>query len=161
MKTIANRLLFALFLLFGCFTAVAQQTIPVGIIVVRDINSDDPYLLSHSAVVSSDVYYNGNILIAAGTTVNMDIHYQKRHGLGVPATVSVKPVSTTDIYGQVWPLVGDERTVTGQNRRNAAIGCGVFFGIVTFPVGLLFLCIKGKRAEFAAGTQMIANLYIN
>lgn len=161
MKKTVKQLLYALVLLFGCLPGIAQQTLPVGIIVVNDINSDDPYLLSHSAVVSSDVYYNGSILIAAGTPVNMDIHYQKRHGLGVPATVSAKPVSTTDIYGQVWPLVGDERTVTGQNRRNAAIGCGVFFGIVTFPVGLLFLCIKGERAEFAAGTQMIANIYIN
>ena len=90
----------------------------------------------------------------------MDIQYQHRRGLGVPASVTARPVSTTDIYGQLWPLNADSRTATGKNRRGAAIGCGVFFGIVACPVGLLFLCIKGGNAEIEEGTQMVATINV-
>lgn len=159
-----SKLLICLFLsvlmAFGSFTACAQSTRAVGVLIVDDIDSGDPYLLTKSAVVSDDVYYDGKILIAAGTPVIMDISYQHRHGLGVPASVAVRPVSTTDIYGQLWPLESDSRTATGANRRGAAIGCGVFFGVVAFPVGLLFLCIKGGKAVIAAGTQMVATIRI-
>lgn len=145
----------------ACFPVAAQQTLNVGVIVVKDIYYSDPYLCSKSAVISQDVYYNGKILFAAGTPVIMDIQYQGRHGLGVPATVAVSPISTTDIYGQLWALSSDIRIATGKDRHGAAIGCGVFFGIVAFPVGLLFLCIKGGHAIIPAGTQMVATIQLN
>lgn len=145
---------------FGSSHVNAQTTRAVGVLVVDDIDSGDPYLLTKSAVVSDDVYYDDKILIAAGTPVIMDIQYQYRRGLGVPASVTVRPVSTTDVYGQLWPLESDSRIATGANRRGAAIGCGVFFGIVAFPVGLLFLCIKGGNAVIADGTQMVATIRI-
>lgn len=158
-KFFINLFLSAL-LSFLCFQGMAQHELGVGIIIVEDIGDDDPDLLSKSAVVSDDVYYNGKILIAAGTPVIMDIQYQRNRGLGVPATVSAKPVSTTDIYGQVWPLYADARTMTGKDRHGAAIGCGVAFGIVTFPVGLLFLCIKGGDVEIEEDTQMAATIKV-
>ena len=158
------KLLMGLFLTalmaFGSFHANAQSTLAVGVLVVDDIDDSDPDLLTKSAVVSDDVYYDGKILIAAGTPVIMDIQYQHRRGLGVPASVTARPVSTTDIYGQLWPLNADSRTATGKNRRGAAIGCGVFFGIVACPVGLLFLCIKGGNAEIEEGTQMVATINV-
>ena len=159
-KRFFSNLFLSMLLLFGCFQGLAQQELGVGIIIVEDIDDDDSDLLSKSAVVSNDVYYNGNILIAAGTPVIMDIQYQRNRGLGVPATVTAKPVSTTDIYGQVWPLYADARTVTGKNRRGAAIGCGVTFGIIAFHVGLLFLCIRGGDAEIEEDTQMAATIRV-
>lgn len=160
-KTLLISTLLIALLAFFNFSARAQQsTLAVGVLVVDDIDDSDPDLLTQSAVVSDDVYYDGIILIAAGTPVIMDIQYQHRRGLGVPASVTARPVSTTDIYGQLWPLSADSRTATGKNRRGAAIGCGVFFGIVACPVGLLFLCIKGGNAEIEEGTQMVATINV-
>lgn len=160
-KTLLISTLLIALLAFFNFSARAQQsTLAVGVLVVDDIDDSDPDLLTQSAVVSDDVYYDGKILIAAGTPVIMDIQYQHRRGLGVPASVTARPVSTTDIYGQLWPLSADSRTATGKNRRGAAIGCGVFFGIVACPVGLLFLCIKGGNAEIEEGTQMVATINV-
>lgn len=160
-KTLLISTLLIALLAFFNFSARAQQsTLAVGVLVIDDIDDSDPDLLTQSAVVSDDVYYDGKILIAAGTPVIMDIQYQHRRGLGVPASVTARPVSTTDIYGQLWPLSADSRTATGKNRRGAAIGCGVFFGIVACPVGLLFLCIKGGNAEIEEGTQMVATINV-
>ena len=155
-----SMLLIALLASFSFSARAQQSTLAVGVLVVDDIDDSDPDLLTESAVVSDDVYYDGKILIAAGTPVIMDIQYQHRRGLGVPASVTARPVSTTDIYGQLWPLSADSRTATGKNRRGAAIGCGVFFGIVACPVGLLFLCIKGGNAEIEEGTQMVATINV-
>lgn len=160
-KTLLISTLLIALLAFFNFSARAQQSsLAVGVLIVDDIDDSDPDLLTESAVVSDDVYYDGKILIAAGTPVIMDIQYQHRRGLGVPASVTARPVSTTDIYGQLWPLNADSRTATGKNRRGAAIGCGVFFGIVACPVGLLFLCIKGGNAEIEEGTQMVATINV-
>ena len=160
-KTLLISTLLIALLAFLNFSARAQQSsLAVGVLIVDDIDDSDPDLLTESAVVSDDVYYDGKILIAAGTPVIMDIQYQHRRGLGVPASVTARPVSTTDIYGQLWPLNADSRTATGKNRRGAAIGCGVFFGIVACPVGLLFLCIKGGNAEIEEGTQMVATINV-
>ena len=160
-KTLLISTLLIALLAFFNFSARAQQSsLAVGVLIVDDIDDSDPDLLTESAVVSDDVYYDGKILIAAGTPVIMDIQYQHRRGLGVPASVTARPVSTTDIYGQLWPLSADSRTATGKNRRGAAIGCGVFFGIVACPVGLLFLCIKGSNAEIEEGTQMVATINV-
>lgn len=160
-KTLLISTLLIALLAFFNFSARAQQSsLAVGVLIVDDIDDSDPDLLTESAVVSDDVYYDGKILIAAGTPVIMDIQYQHRRGLGVPASVTARPVSTTDIYGQLWPLSADSRTATGKNRRGAAIGCGVFFGIVACPVGLLFLCIKGGNAEIEEGTQMVATINV-
>ncbi len=155
-----STLLIALLAFFNFSVRAQQSSLAVGVLIVDDIDDSDPDLLTESAVVSDDVYYDGKILIAAGTPVIMDIQYQHRRGLGVPASVTARPVSTTDIYGQLWPLSADSRTATGKNRRGAAIGCGVFFGIVACPVGLLFLCIKGGNAEIEEGTQMVATINV-
>ena len=160
-KTLLISTLLIALLAFFNFSARAQQSsLAVGVLIVDDIDDSDPDLLTESAVVSDDVCYDGKIMIAAGTPVIMDIQYQHRRGLGVPASVTARPVSTTDIYGQLWPLSADSRTATGKNRRGAAIGCGVFFGIVACPVGLLFLCIKGGNAEIEEGTQMVATINV-
>ena len=160
-KTLLISTLLIALLAFFNFSARAQQSsLAVGVLIVDDIDDSDPDLLTESAVVSDDVYYDGKIMIAAGTPVIMDIQYQHRRGLGVPASVTARPVSTTDIYGQLWPLSADSRTATGKNRRGAAIGCGVFFGIVACPVGLLLLCIKGGNAEIEEGTQMVATINV-
>ena len=155
-----SMMLIALVAAFSFSARAQQSSLAVGVLIVDDIDDSDPDLLTESAVVSDDVYYDGKILIAAGTPVIMDIQYQHRRGLGVPASVTARPVSTTDIYGQLWPLSADSRTATGKNRRGAAIGCGVFFGIVACPVGLLFLCIKGGNAEIEEGTQMVATVNV-
>ena len=134
----------------------AQQQVNVGIEITKKIRKDNVKKETESAVVVNDIKKDGKVVIAAGTPVVLDIEYSKHRGMGVPGTIAVKPVSTTDVNGQVVPLSGDTKNDTGKNKRGAAIGCGVVFGIILCPVGFLFFCIKGGNASIPAGTQMVA-----
>ena len=152
---------FAIVLCVGYFQVNAQQTVNVGLEVVKTLRKDKVKSETGSVVVSNDVMKDGKIVIAAGTPVVMDIQSQKHRGLGQPGTITVRPVSTTDVNGQVVSLNGAEKSDIGKNRHGAAVACGIVFGIITFPVGLLFLCIKGGNASIPAGTQMVATAILN
>ncbi len=143
------------------YVSGGQKTVSVGIQITQKIKKDNQKTELESAVVSHDVLNNGKVVIAAGTPVTLDVQMEKRRGVGKPGTITVKPVSTTDVNGQIVMLTGDAKTDTGKNRRGAAVGCGVAFGIILFPVGLLFLCIKGGHASIPAGAQMVANATLN
>lgn len=146
----------------GIYQTSAQQLATVGIEITQKLKKGTQKAETESAVVSKDVMKDGKTVIAAGTPVTLDIHAEKRHGLGVPGTIKVVPISTTDVNGQVVLLNGEEgKYVIGKNRRGAAVACGIVFGIITFPVGLLFLCIKGGHASIPAGTQMVATATLN
>ncbi len=151
----------AIVLSVGCFQANAQQTVNVGLEVVKTLRKDKLKSETGSVVVSNDVVKDGKIVIAAGTPVVLDIQSEKHRGLGKPGTITVRPVSTTDVNGQVVSLNGAEKSDIGKNRHGAAVACGIVFGIITFPVGLLFLCIKGGNASIPAGTQMVATATLN
>lgn len=159
MKKIIAILCFALMAVM--VTNVSAQQVNVGIEVTKKIHKDSKKAETESAIVSHDVLKDGKVVIAAGTPVILDITYEKHRGLGKPGSINVKPVSTLDVNGQVVPLVGDAKSDTGKNKRGAAIGCGVTFGIILCPVGLLFLCIKGGNAAIPAGSQMIAVATLN
>ena len=153
-----------IFLIAFCFCAypvLAQQTVNVGITITKKLKKDNLKTELESAEVTADVIQNGNVVIAAGTPVVLDIQAEKHRGLGVPGTITVKTVSTTDVNGQIVMLNSAEKSDVGKNRRGAAIGCGVVFGIITCPVGLLFLCIKGGKAVIPIGTQMVATAVLN
>ena len=152
---------FAIVLCVGYFQVNAQQTVNVGLEVVKTLRKDKVKSETGSVVVSNDVMKDGKIVIAAGTPVVLDIQSEKHRGLGQPGTIMVRPVSTTDVNGQVVSLNGAEKSDIGKNRRGAAVACGIVFGIITFPVGLLFLCIKGGNASIPAGTQMVATAVLN
>ena len=139
----------------------AQQQVYVGIEVTEEIDEDTQEAETESAVVSHDVFKDGKLVIAAGTPVVLNIERTKHRGLGVPGTLTMKPVSTVDVNNQIIPLTGESKNDTGKNRKGAAIACGVVFGIIWFPVGLLWLCMKGGNAAFPAGTQMIGVATLN
>ena len=63
----------AIFLSVGFFQAKAQQTVNVGLEVVKTLRKDKLKLETGSVVVSNDVMKDGKIVIAAGTPVVMDI----------------------------------------------------------------------------------------
>lgn len=139
----------------------AQQQVNVGIEITKKIHKDNVKSETGCAVIANDVKKDGKMVIAAGTPVILDVEYAKHRGMGVPGTIAVKPVSTVDVNGQVVPLSGETKNDTGKNKRGAAIGCGVTFGIILCPVGFLFFCIKGGNASIPAGTQMVATATLN
>ncbi|MCR4966156.1 MAG: hypothetical protein K6A41_10950 [Bacteroidales bacterium] len=138
----------------------AQQRVDVGIVTTKRISNDHLRNNNESAVVSADVKMNGNVVIAAGTPVILDIQYEKRRGMGRPAIITATAVSTTTVDGQVVALNNGVKRDEGKNRRGAAIGCGATFGVILFPVGLLFLCIKGGDAAIPSGAQWAAIGYL-
>lgn len=139
-----------------------QKTIDVSVVLVKNINEASTKLEQQATVVSDDVYDDkGRILIAAGSPVILDIQYEEHKGVGKPGYVSIKPISTTDVYGKIIKLNGEGKSKTGESKRGVAIGCGVFFGIVLCPIGLLFLCIKGENPEIPKGTLMMATATLN
>ncbi|MCQ2286617.1 MAG: hypothetical protein MJZ76_07060 [Bacteroidales bacterium] len=147
-------------LLAASFTSNAQQ-VKVGIVTTGKIAKDSKRAEQANAVVSNDVFHDGKVIIAAGTPVQLDVKYEKRRGIGRPAHIEVTPISTTDVNGQIVILNGSVKTDDGKNKRGAAVGCGVVFGILLFPVGLLFLCIKGGHASVPAGSQLVATAVLN
>lgn len=101
----------------GVYQTSAQQTANVGIEITKKLGKDTKKAETESAVVSNDVMKDGKIVIAAGTPVTVDIHTEKRHGLGVPGTIRVVPISTTDVNGQIVLLNGGEgKYDIGKNR---------------------------------------------
>ena len=146
---------FIFFIVLLLATVFAQQ-VNVGVIITQRITKDNGRTEQRCAKVSHDVYDNGKLFIAAGTPVILDIQVEKHKGLGQPGTIIVRPVCTTDIYGQIVALSGAAKSDVGTDRRNAAVACGTVFGIITFPVGLFWLCLKGGKGVIPAGSQMVA-----
>ena len=153
--------IFGIIILGVCFFRANAQQVNVGIKITQKIRKDTKKAELESAVVGSVVMKDGKEVIAAGTPVVLSIQSEKHRGLGKPGTINVQPVSTTDINGQIVVLNGPQKSDVGKDRHGAAVACGVIFGIITFPVGLLFLCIKGGKASIPAGTQMIATATLN
>lgn len=148
-------ILFIAFITAMSAITFAQQ-VNVGVVITQRITKDNGRTEQKCAKVSHDVYDNGKLIIAAGTPVILDIQMEKHKGLGRPGTIIVRPVCTTDIYGQIIALNGAAKSDVGTDRHNAAVACGTVFGIITFPVGLFWLCLKGGKGVIPAGSQMVA-----
>lgn len=153
-------LFFTVLLVFASINAEAQS-VSVGVTIINRIKPSKELTNSQDAIVSNDVLKDGKVVIAAGTPVTLNVVSEKRRGVGKPASITITPISTIDVNGQIVPLSGEPQNATGKNRKGAAVGCGVTFGILLFPVGLLFLCIKGGHAAIPSGTQIICQGTLN
>lgn len=138
----------------------AQKRATIGITVVKDIKRGGLKMEQESAVVNGDVVVDGKVLIADKTPIVLDIQFTKRAGMGKPETITVKPVSTVDVNGNLIRIECDAKTKSGKDKRGAAIGCGVAFGIVLFPFGFFFFCLKGGHAKIPAGSQWAGDVVI-
>ena len=96
------------------------------------------------------------------TFSNSKFSHPKRKNIST-STLSLLDIKKIrkDVYGKIIKLNGEGKSKTGESKRGAAIGCGVFFGIVLCPIGLLFLCIKGENPEIPKGTLMMATATLN
>lgn len=138
----------------------AQKHAAIGITIVKDIKHGGLKMEQESAVVNGDVIVDGKVLIADKTPIVLDIQYTKRAGMGKPETITVKPISTINVNGNLVRIECDAKTKTGKDKHNTAVACGVVFGIVLFPIGFTFFCIKGGHAKIPAGSQWAGDVVI-
>lgn len=150
----------ALFLLSTTTIYAQNKTVNVEVKIIKNIRNDNTRNISEAAVVSKDVLSNGKVIISAGTPVNLDIESSPARGLGREGRITMNLVSTQNVNGESIKLDGSQ-TNSGKNRRGAAIGCGVTFGIILCPIGLLFLCIKGQKAIIPAGSIIMGTAQLN
>lgn len=138
----------------------AQKHVTIGVSVVKDIKRDGKKMEQEAAVVNGDVVVDGKVLIADRSPIVLDIEFTERSGMGVPETITVKPISTVDVNGNLVRINCDSKTKTGKDKHGAAIACGVTLGIVLFPFGFFFFCLKGGHAKIPAGSQWVGDVVI-
>lgn len=108
-------------------------------------------------MVCSDVKFQEQIVIRQGTPVTFNVEIKKKKGCGIPATVTVTPVSTFDINNNIVPLTGIPYSQEGENKVGKSVGLAAGLGLtILFPFGIFFLCMKGGDACINGGTMVTA-----
>ncbi len=112
-----------------------------------------------SAIVDQDVCSNdGSILIKSGTPVVINASIEKNGATGKPGKITLSGATTTAVDGKSIVLnCGLEEQ--GKGKGGLAWGLGIGTGLFTL-IGLLFLLIKGGKAEIPAGT-IIPNTFVS
>ena len=107
---------------------------------------------SLNAIVDADVKSSdGTVLIKKGTRVNANMDVQKARGVGKPAVITLKNLSTTSVDGQTIYLAGSV-TAQGESKRSQALGLGLGLGLCLFLPCLAILAKKGGEVVIPAGT---------
>ena len=150
----------SLLCIISSMSIAAQTTLKSGSIVpisfTERVTSASTYA---NIVVAQDIKVNGVTIIAAGTPVLNQVTGTKKRGCGRPGTVTVVPISTTAVNGEVGRLMGQPFNKEGVNRKGMAIGLGVGLGVFCWPC-LACLAIKGRNAEIPIGT-IVQNMMTN
>ncbi len=108
-------------------------------------------------MVYSDVKFQEQIVIRQGTPVTFNVEIKKKKGCGIPATVTITPVSTYDINNNMVPLTGTPYSQKGENKVGKSVGLACGLGLtILCPFGLFFLCMKGGDACINGGTMITA-----
>ena len=136
----------------------------VNVRITNDIRSktDKRTKQDAIAIVDRDVtdISGEKVFIRRGTPVQLSTTVVKAKGIGKAGSIKIDCISTTSVDGQVISLLGG-MNVQGDDRKGAALGCGLGLGLtILCPVGLFFLCIQGENVEVPANT-MIQNVGVN
>lgn len=102
--------------------------------------------------VVDDVYSDdgSTVLIEAGTNVYLHASVEKNGALGKAGKIVINNATTTAVDGKTIALSAN-LSANGDGRSGLAWGLGIGTGIFTL-FGLLFLLLKGGKAEIPAGT---------
>mgnify|MGYP001079766450 CR=1 FL=1 len=124
--------------------------------IMGQINSKDKKN-NVTGVVMGDIFNSDNeIVIKSGSPVILTVNNKRARGMGKPGIIDITTVSTIDINGEPIPLMGN-LNLKGDNKRGAALGLGLGLGLtVLFPVGFLFLCVKGENIDLPSNTIIVA-----
>jgi hypothetical protein len=102
--------------------------------------------------VRYDVKSESKSLIKAGSIAKGQVtRVQKARGLGKEGYVEIQIKSVQAADGQMVPLTGGNIYREGEDQQVLAWGLGLL-------VCILFLMVKGKNAQIAAGTSVDANV---
>lgn len=141
-------------------TSIHAQTVNVPITIGQSVCSYVSQAKSATTqigTVSADVKYQDKVVITQGTPVTFNVEIKKKKGCGIPATVTVTPVSTFDINNNIVPLTGIPYSQEGENKVGKSVGLAAGLGLtILCPFGLFFLCMKGGDACINGGTMVIA-----
>lgn len=141
-------------------TSIHAQTVNVPITIGQSVCSYVSQAKSATTqigTVSADVKYQDKVVITQGTPVTFNVEIKNRRGCGLPASITVTPISTFDIKHNIVPLTGMSYTQEGERKVEKSVGLALGLGLtVLCPFGLFFLCMKGGDACINGGTMMVA-----
>lgn len=151
-----------LVLIWGALSFLQAQNVIVPVQMQEDFSSRGKKDGTTTAIVSYNVMYNGDVIIAQGAVVNINYEVERRRGYGRPAVLRLHFMSASGVNGQMIPLSGCDLMKEGDGRRGTALGLGLGLGLTILPfVGFFFFCIKGKNVKIPAGTIVNCNGYVN
>lgn len=156
-KSISN-LIFTFFLILLTFKiSIAQGTLTSGTMVVvkpeKNWSSRDKN--PPNFIVAYPVKDNkGNVVINAGSPVELSADWKKNKGLGRPGNVDLNFTSVRAINGDMIPINGNFSD-EGVAKKGKAHGLtwGLFFTVLG-PLSLPCLAIKGEPAEIRQSSSV-------
>ena len=149
----------------GMATAQTKSVLPNGksvpVRLTTDVYSNSKMPQEPMAVVDADIKDDSgtHMLIRRGTPVVLDAQIQKARGVGKPASVKLKCMTTVAVDGQIVRLQGGY-VQEGRSRKGTALGVGLGVGIPVCWPCLFCLCIKGEKVTVSENT-MFGNVVVN
>lgn len=145
------RRLFIIGLIFSCVIGFAQKIesgMQLPVRILNPVSSDVGGTVS--AIVDTDIYNEGQLVISRGTSVEISV-WRKESGMaGRRGILKLYAVGTTSVDGNHIVLSGYHK-VKGRSRRAAALIPGVGLGLFIWPC-MACLIISGGSAEVPANT---------
>ena len=143
-----------------CFAGnVLERGTVVKVRTTTTISSNSNNLIS--AVVDANVYdvQKKDVLIKAGTPVNINVEAKKAKAMGKAGHIYLKGMTTTSVDGQIISLSGGMNQ-KGDSKAGLAVGLGLGTGLTVLPiVGFFFFLIKGENVEIPSET-LIPNVVV-
>ncbi len=158
-------LMIGIVMCIGTATAQTKVVLPNGksipVRLTTDIYSNSKVLQEPAAVVDADIKDDSgtHVLIRRGTPVVLDAQIRKARGVGKPAYVKLKCMTTVSVDGQTVRLQGGYAR-EGRSRKGTALGVGLGVGIPVCWPCLFCLCIKGEKITVPENT-MFDNVVVN
>ncbi len=133
----------------------------VAVRITSDVKSESKTAQTVTAIVERDVLDSKQekVLIRRGTPITLTTQIQRAKGMGKAGYIKIDCISTTAVDGQTIYLLGG-LNVEGDDKKGAALGCGLGLGLTFFPVGFFCFCIQGENVSMPANT-MINNVVVN
>lgn len=154
-RIIATCLAFLMFFQIGYSNGMLKKSTTISVKNTETIDSQQKK--SYQFVVSKDVKDSqGNVVIAEGASVAVDLNLKSKKSVGKSGLIDVKLKSVEAVNGEIIELTGGV-TVKPDNSKGKVLGVGLGVGLTLFPLMLLYLIKKGDAAILPQNTTITGN----
>ncbi|MCO5231752.1 MAG: hypothetical protein M9958_11435 [Chitinophagales bacterium] len=140
----------------GYANGILKSSTSIPIRNVESISSESQNTVYEFQVIKDIKDSQGNIIIAEGTPVLVDLKVKKSKSIGKAGVVDIKLKSVETIDGKTVDLKGGI-VIEPESSKGKVLGIGLGVGLLlTWPM-LLYLIKKGDKAVLSENTTIIGN----